>query len=262
MTIPATTTDPAAIPVTPTDSSATTTAPEAEHFAVAFRLDDLKEGEFRGVASVFGNQINTFMPTFIERGAFAKSIRQAGRRGFPVLWQHDVKAPVGRTLAVQETERGLEIRGRLSDTQLGRDARTLLRDKVLDGLSIGFTPVKWRMEETKDGLRRHLEEVQLFEISLVTFPADSQARVTEAAAGPPAPELEFDPEALLSQITALRALPEDERAAVLGESRIAEALAALRLAPPASEPPLPPALDLTARLRDLDVAEAVLRLSA
>jgi HK97 family phage major capsid protein/HK97 family phage prohead protease len=132
-------------------------------------------GEFEGTASVFG-EVDGYGDR-VEPGAFRKSLASHKRNGrMPLLlWMHDQTAPIGRWLNIQETATGLAVKGKLVlDTVRGREAYTLLKERALDGLSIGFRTVK--AARIKTG--RLLQEVDLAEISLVALPALASARVT------------------------------------------------------------------------------------
>jgi HK97 family phage prohead protease len=153
-----------------------------ETFRAKFQVhpdeDDLLLGEFEGVASLFNSLITGGMvaDTIIEPGAFSKTLGE--RAGdIKLLWQHDVQTPIGKPVILKETSEGLFLRGKISPTQAGKDALTLLRDGVIDQLSIGFDPIQWTMEERDGKVVRHLNELKLYEISLVTFAADPNARI-------------------------------------------------------------------------------------
>ena len=155
---------------------------ETEQCRVGFELhtSDLEDGSFRGMASVFNTMIDTFVPTIIDPGAF-KNTLQNHDRNVVILWQHDDTNPIGTPTEMWETKHGLEIVGKISSTQQGKDALTLMRDGVVTEMSIGFDPVSFRFEEEgKDkALVRHVDEVRLWEISLVSFGANPEAKITE-----------------------------------------------------------------------------------
>jgi len=109
-------------------------------------------------------------------GAFAVSLRTRGVRRIPMLFQHDPAEPVGVWLELREDHRGLYARGRLiPDVQRGRELLSLVRDGAIDGLSIGFRTVKGRIDP-KTRIRK-LDIVDLWEISIVTFPLLAGARL-------------------------------------------------------------------------------------
>lgn len=100
-----------------------------------------------------------------------------------MLWQHDPAEPVGRWLSLTEDARGLRVEGRLNlAVQRARELDALLREGGLDGLSIGFRTVRSTPE--RGGLRR-LHSVDLWEISLVSFPLLPGARIAAKAASAP-----------------------------------------------------------------------------
>src|SRR5215831_864664 len=101
---------------------------------------DPEQGHFKGLATMFGSVIEAFVPTIIQPGAFTKTLRE-GRDRIKLLWQHDRDKPIGLPVELAETSQGLEVTGRLSMTQQGREALILMRDGVLDALSIGFDAI-------------------------------------------------------------------------------------------------------------------------
>jgi HK97 family phage prohead protease len=153
-----------------------------ERLAVEVKFTEPSEtGEFEGIASTF-NEVDMLGDTMAP-GAFRKSLAEHKSRGrMPLLlWMHDLTAPIGRWLDVRETAQGLAVKGRLIlDTARGREAYALLKERALDGLSIGFRTIK--SARTKTG--RILQEVSLEEISLVALPALASARVTHVKSLP------------------------------------------------------------------------------
>ena len=144
------------------------------------------DGAFEGYASLF--RIADLGKDVVEPGAFRESLVRRGPGGVKLLWQHDPTEPIGRWLELREDTRGLYVRGRLSlAVARAREIHALMRDGAIDGLSIGFRSERAR-NEPRTGLRR-LEKVDLWEISLVTFPMQPQARVSVVKAArqlPPA----------------------------------------------------------------------------
>ena len=144
-----------------------------------FDMGELPENAFRGIASVFGGIVDAWIPTIIHRGAFTKTLQESGR-GVKILWQHNTDEPIGLPSKLFEGEEGLIVQGDISRTQRGRDALILVRDQVIDAMSIGFDTIKETTEKQEDGsVIRHIHEVRLWEISLVTFGADPDARILE-----------------------------------------------------------------------------------
>jgi HK97 family phage prohead protease len=137
------------------------------------------DGLFEGYASLFG--IADLGKDVVERGAFRDSLTRRGPGGVKLLWQHDPAEPIGRWVALAEDSRGLFVRGQLSfAVARAREIHALMREGAIDGLSIGFRSEKARTEP-RSGLRR-LERIDLWEISIVTFPMLPQARVSAVKA--------------------------------------------------------------------------------
>ena len=112
----------------------------------------------------------------VAKGAFLASLARTGARGVKMLHQHDGSVPVGVWDEIAEDGDGLFVRGRVLDvTPQGRMAAALVRAGAVDGLSIGFRAVKARGDVS--GRLRVLTEVELWEVSLVTFPMLPQARI-------------------------------------------------------------------------------------
>lgn len=113
----------------------------------------------------------------VARGAYAKSLAALKARGGSVkmLWQHDAAQPIGVWDEIHEDERGLYVKGRLLlEVERAREAAALIGAGAIDGLSIGYRTVA--AEKTAKG-QRLLAELELWEVSLVTFPMLKEARV-------------------------------------------------------------------------------------
>lgn len=124
-----------------------------------------------GYASLFG-QADQGGDT-VEAGAYQSSLAQ--NRGIKMLWQHDPTQPIGVWDEVREDKKGLWVKGRLlTDVAKGREAASLIGAGAIDGLSIGYRTVKSRKDD-KGG--RLLSQLELWEVSLVTFPMLPTARV-------------------------------------------------------------------------------------
>lgn len=135
--------------------------------------------EIEGYASLFGktDQGNDV----VASGAYGSSLSrlsQANRR-VKMLWQHDPTQPIGVWDEVREDGKGLYVKGRLlTDVEKGREAARLIEAGAIDGLSIGYRTI--RASKDTEG-RRVLNEVELWEVSLVTFPMLPEARVAAKA---------------------------------------------------------------------------------
>lgn len=151
-------------------------APERE---VKFAPVDLKsveaDGTFSGYASLFG--MVDLGQDLVMPGAFRESLSSRGARGVKLLFQHDPSEPIGVWLEIAEDDKGLFARGRLMpEVNRGREVLSLMRAGALDGLSIGFRTQQGRTDPAS-GVRR-LDKIDLWEISVVTFPMLPQARVS------------------------------------------------------------------------------------
>ncbi len=148
---------------------------EVKSFKFELESADETTGEFSGYAAVFGNV--DAGGDIIERGAFAKTIVDDFDR-IKILALHDnYDLPIGKPIELREDGKGLYIRGKISDTQKGRDIQTLLKDGVLTELSIGYDSVVFDYD-SEQGIR-HLREVKLWEISIVTWAMNDQAKIDE-----------------------------------------------------------------------------------
>ena len=136
-----------------------------------------EKGTFTGYGSIFGNEDQG--SDIMQKGAFTKSLEQRPARKVKLLYQHKTDEPIGVFEDMYEDEKGLFVKGKLAmGTQKGREAYELLKMGALDGMSIGFRadPEKQGYNESKRGTRT-LKEVDLMEISLVTFPMNESALI-------------------------------------------------------------------------------------
>ncbi len=132
------------------------------------------DGTFSGYASIFGEV--DLGQDLVMPGAFADSLEARGVQGVKLLFQHDPNEPIGIWLDLHEDARGLFARGRLMpEVTRAREVLSLMRAGALDGLSIGFRTVQGRTDPAS-GVRR-LDKIDLWEISVVTFPMLPEARV-------------------------------------------------------------------------------------
>jgi hypothetical protein len=137
-----------------------------------------EEGLVEGYASLF--DVVDLARDVVVRGAFAEAIARRGVAGIRMLWQHDPAEPIGAWTSMAEDARGLLVRGRLNlSVARAREIHALLRQGALDGLSIGYRVERARRDRA--GVRR-LERIDLWEVSVVTFPMQPGARVETRAA--------------------------------------------------------------------------------
>ncbi len=144
------------------------------------------EGRVEGYAALFGQPDRG--GDIVAPGAFAQTLR-ARMSSVKFLWQHDPACPIGIWDSITEDARGLRVRGRLLTTlRQGEEAAILLAAGALDGLSIGFRTVT----AERAGPHRRLTRLDLWEVSLVTFPMAESARLTPALTPPPAQDSPAD----------------------------------------------------------------------
>ena len=150
---------------------------ELKHLTFETEIKSDAQGVFTGYGSIFGNedQGNDIM----KKGAFTKSLSKRPASKVKMLYQHKTDEPIGIFTDMYEDNKGLYVKGQLAmGTQKGREAYELLKMGALDGMSIGFKadPDKQGYNENKRGVRT-LKEVDLMEISLVTFPMNESALI-------------------------------------------------------------------------------------
>jgi HK97 family phage prohead protease len=137
------------------------------------------DGTFKGYGSVFG-VVDSYKEV-VDPGAFKESLKKDGMPA--LLWQHRSDQVIGVYTVAKEDQHGLYIEGQLNlETQQGREAYALLKQGALNGLSIGFRPLV--EEVNKETGVVHLKKVRLYEVSIVTFPANEDATVNAVKSAP------------------------------------------------------------------------------
>ena len=140
-----------------------------------YKFSNEDEGSFEGHAAIFN--VADRMDDIIIKGAFKKSLHKHPAKKIKMLLGHDLAAMVGVWDEVKEDSKGLAVKGHLlMQLQSAQDTMVLLKEGVLDSMSIGFMTLKSQFDEKRDG--RDLLEIDLFEISLVAIPAQPGALVT------------------------------------------------------------------------------------
>ena len=151
---------------------------QTKRLDVGFELKAIgADGTVEGYGSVFGVRDN--YDDVIAKGAFIQSLKDHKAAGTmpAMLWQHDADKPIGVWTEMVEDEKGLRIKGQLAmETVKGKEAHALLKMGAINGLSIGFMSKQWAYDRETEV--RTLTEIDLWEVSLVTFPANEKARVT------------------------------------------------------------------------------------
>lgn len=149
---------------------------ERKAFVLEVKDEDVAaDGSFKGWGAVFSNvdrQDDVILP-----GAFKKTLEENGGAGWPLLWQHDTHEPIGLVQA-EEKDYGLWVEGQLNlDVQRGREAHSLLKQKAIRAMSVGYKSVK-SVRDAQSYVRTLLE-MKLFEMSLATIPANELALVSD-----------------------------------------------------------------------------------
>lgn len=138
-----------------------------------FKADEADEASFTAYASVFGSvdEVNDI----VVAGAFAKSLETD--RSVKCLFNHDPNQVIGIFDEIREDDKGLFVKGRFADTHKGQEVRTLVKMGAINSLSIGYRTKDYEWASTGE---RILKEVALYEISFVSFPANTSANVISA----------------------------------------------------------------------------------
>jgi HK97 family phage prohead protease len=144
---------------------------------IEIKADESGARTIEGWASTFGNVDSD--DDIIVPGAFADSIKA---RMPKMLWQHNTDQPSGVWTEAQETAQGLYVKGTILDTTLGNDVYKLAQAGAIDSMSIGYVATKYVIDEST--WTRTLQAIDLWEVSLVTFPANDQARITSVKSKP------------------------------------------------------------------------------
>ena len=145
---------------------------------------DEQSGIFKGYGSTFGGKPDSYGDVIVE-GAFKDSLMNGGRNGFGIgmLWQHDPKQPIGTWIELLENKKGLQVVGKLTKgVKQADEALLLMKDGALKGLSIGYDLEKGGYEYDNEKKIRYLKKINLWEISPVTFPANTRAQITTVKA--------------------------------------------------------------------------------
>lgn len=147
---------------------------------VPLKLKSVSEsGEFEGYGSVFG--VKDSYGDIVVPGAFTKSLENWKEKGrLPaLLWQHQTAEPIGVYTAMKEDDVGLYVKGRLliDDDPLAKRAHGHMKAGSITGLSIGYWLNDWEYDKTKEAFL--LREIDLWEVSPVTFPSNDEARISD-----------------------------------------------------------------------------------
>lgn len=157
-------------------------ARELKYVPVA--LEDVsRTGVFEGYASLF-DTVDLGRDS-VAPGAFRASLKRQSALAIKMLYQHDPREPIGIWDTIREDRKGLYVKGRLlPEIRRAAEVLTLMKEGALDGLSIGFRTIRARSQ--KGAARRRLLDVELYEISVVTFPMHPGARAAMVTKQQPA----------------------------------------------------------------------------
>lgn len=174
---------------------------KTEFKTIEFELEgyDEEDGTFSGYGAVFSNIDSG--GDIIEPGAFTKTIAEGVGRVKILSGHNEALLPIGKPIELREDAKGLFLKAKISDTALGRDVKTLIRDGVLRELSIGYDPVVFDYDEA--GIR-HLREVKLWEISVVTWAMNDQAVITDFKADEATARIQAEAQGIVADIKAGR----------------------------------------------------------
>lgn len=139
-----------------------------------FKADNPEEGTFTGIASVYG--VEDLDGDIIDKGAFTKTISE--NPVVPILLEHDSRDIIGEG-TVSEWQGKIMLKGKLDlDDPVAEKAFQKMKKKLRKGLSIGFTTIKSTWQEVEGRMVRHIQELKLWEVSSVLFPALPAAQIT------------------------------------------------------------------------------------
>lgn len=157
-----------------------------------YKTIELKADEVGGISGFFSTYDKTpdSYGDIIEPGAFTNTLKKREESGhpFPLCFNHDFSAVIGAVDSVKDTEKGPFIAAHFLDTQLAQDVRKMLQSGAIYQFSFAYDVLKARApyeDEAKAGVMNVLEELEVFEISVVTVPANQNAVVTEVKAVEP-----------------------------------------------------------------------------
>lgn len=141
------------------------------------------EGQIEGYGSTFGGEPDSYGDVIVK-GAYTETLAMHKAKGSmpKMFWQHDTSQPIGGWHEAHEDEKGLFMRGQLNmGVQKGREAHALLKAGNIDGLSIGYVVKEHQVDKNNERIW-YLKKLDLFEVSIVSIPANESATVTAAKA--------------------------------------------------------------------------------
>lgn len=136
-----------------------------------------EEGEFEGYGAIF-NIVDQGGDVILP-GAFTNSLESIPPQRVKMLWQHNPSEIIGKYTEIREDGRGLYCKGKIfTDLKRGAECHKLMREGAIEGLSIGYRAKEFSLSNSRDDeWRRKLSEVELREVSVVTFPMNEMAGI-------------------------------------------------------------------------------------
>ena len=157
-----------------------------------YKSFELKANEVGGISGFFSTYDKTpdSYGDIIEPGAFTETLKKREESGhpFPLCFNHDFSAVIGAVDSVKDTEKGPYIEAHFLDTQLAQDVRKMLQSGAIYQFSFAYDVLGARQpdeEEKKAGIENVLTKVEVYEVSVVTVPANQNAVATEVKASEP-----------------------------------------------------------------------------
>ena len=154
-----------------------------EHLYKSFELKADENGMVAGYFSTYDKTPDSY-GDIIEKGAFTETIKKREESGhpFPLCFNHDFSSVIGAVKTIEDTEKGPYIEADFLDTALAQDVRKMLQSGAIYQFSFAYDVLGARQpneEEKKDGIQNVLTKIEVFEISVVTVPANQNAVATE-----------------------------------------------------------------------------------
>jgi len=168
-------------------------APELwdESLDVGFEIKEVSEdGTFSGYASTFNNMDSD--RDIIEQGAFTKTLNKKNIKDIKLLWYHDARKPIGVWEEMTQDQKGLFVKGRLIlEVEQAREAYALMKAGAINTMSIGFSIDQDGYTIDEKRRARRIKSVDLWEVSIVTFPANKRAKIQRVKSAVPFQDLKL-----------------------------------------------------------------------
>lgn len=190
---------------------------ETKSMGCSIKSFDGEKNIIEGYASTFGGAPDAHGDVVVK-GAFAKTIRERGDR-IKFLFGHSWDSIIGKVTDIYEDDYGLYFKAKISETEKGKEVMQLIKDGVIDRLSIGYGTVK--SDYDASGIRA-LREVKLYEISAVGMASNDNALITDAKSEQTTKELSADIKKIVSETLQAFAKLENKLEAIVGDLDLSE----------------------------------------